>query len=113
VGDGGGAVDGGGAWGETEEKRSARVEMNRAPVSWGIKKSYLRWLHCQPSDITLSPTAAFEAAGDKYYFRAPFVAVGHKLISDGHVGCGLLRHAFAKFLVVASPFAIEAVLASL
>jgi hypothetical protein len=86
VGDGGGAVDGGGAWGETEEKRSARVEMNRAPVSWGIKKSYLRRLRCQPSDITLSPTAAFEAVGDKYYFRAPFVAVGHKLISDGLVG---------------------------
>jgi hypothetical protein len=86
VGDGGGAVDGGGAWGETEEKRSARVEMNRAPVSWGIKKSYLRRLRCQPSDITLSPTAAYEAVGDKNYFRGPFVAVGHKLISDGLVG---------------------------
>jgi hypothetical protein len=72
--------------GRDREEKSARVEMNRALVSCGIKKSYLRRLRCQPSDITLSPTAAFEAVGDKYYFRAPVVAVGHKLISDGLVG---------------------------
>jgi hypothetical protein len=33
----------------------------------------------------LSPTAVYEAVGDKSYFRAPVVAVGHNLISDGLV----------------------------
>jgi hypothetical protein len=27
----------------------------------------------------------YEAVGDKHYFRAPVVAVGHNLISDGLV----------------------------
>jgi hypothetical protein len=33
-----------------------------------------------------TPTAVYEAVGDKHYFRAPGVAVGHNLISDGLVG---------------------------
>jgi hypothetical protein len=50
-----------------------------------VKKPYLRRLGTRPSEITLSLTALYEAVGDKAYVRAPVVAVGHNLISDGLV----------------------------
>jgi hypothetical protein len=50
-----------------------------------VKKPYLRRLGTRLSEITLSSTALYEAVGDKAYVRAPVVAVGHNLISDGLV----------------------------
>jgi hypothetical protein len=101
VGDGAGAVAAAAQWAATgrerrEKRASARENESRAGL-YGVKKSYLRRLRCQPSDITLSPTASYTAVGDKQYFRAPVVAVGHNLISDGLVAvrvrvCGFRAH---------------------
>jgi hypothetical protein len=61
------------------------VKMKGARSDPRVKKPYLRRLGTRPSEITLSPTALYEAVGDNHYFRAPVVAVGHNLISDGLV----------------------------
>jgi hypothetical protein len=65
------------------ETDGARVKMKRRAGRIRVKTSYLRRLCTRPSEIRLSPTAVYEAVGDKAYFRAPVVAVGHNLISDG------------------------------
>jgi hypothetical protein len=55
---------------ETEKRREELARGNEPRAgSCGIKKSYLRRLRCQPSDIILSPTAAYDV-------------VGHNLISE-------------------------------
>jgi hypothetical protein len=67
-----------GGWASTvagrdrEERRRARVKMNRAPDRDRVKKPYLRRLFTMPSDITLYPTATLPA-------------VGYNLMSDGLV----------------------------
>jgi hypothetical protein len=72
--------DGGGG-----RERNGRVKMKARGSDPRVKKPYLRRLGTRPSEITLSPTALYEAIGDKAYVRAPVVAVGHNLISDGLV----------------------------
>jgi hypothetical protein len=95
-----------GGWASTaagrdrEERRRARVKMNRAPGWDRVKKPYLRRLFTRPSNIRLYPTAGSVAVGynlmsdglvnsrrrQGFFFREPMVAVGHKIISDGLVG---------------------------
>jgi hypothetical protein len=68
-----------------QRERNGRVKMKARGSDPRVKKPYVRRLGTRPSEITLSPTALYEAVGDKAYVRAPVVAVGHNLISDGLV----------------------------
>jgi hypothetical protein len=64
-----------------QRERNGRVKMKARGSDPRVKKPYVRRLGTRPSEIT----ALYEAVGDKAYVRAPVVAVGHNLISDGLV----------------------------
>jgi hypothetical protein len=67
------------------EREKQPVKMKARGSDPRVKKPYVRRLGTRPSEITLTPTALYEAVGDKAYVRGPVVAVGHNLISDGLV----------------------------